>query len=514
MERFLAAIRNMFQVQDLRKRILFTLAMLAVYRIGAHITAPGINKVRLEQVWGEVGNTLLGVLDLFSGGNFRTISVFALGVTPYITASIILQLMTVVSPQLKKLQEEGEMGRQKINQWTRYLTVGLAAVQTFFVANWLQYNGVASVPGTRFLIMTALILTTGTIFVMWLGEQITERGVGNGVSLLIFAGIVIGLPRGIQQVAQRLSSGDPLETVGVIVMVLALVALIAFIVFVESGRRKVAVSYAKRHVGRQMVGGQQTTMPLKVNMGGVIPVIFASSVLSMPQSLFSAFPPDPANQNSTWGRVYQFFQFFHGGDPYYEFVFMTLIIFFTLFNTHANGNNAAWVDWVQANLVKGDHPIYMVTYVALILFFTFFYVSIIFNVEEVADNLRKHGGFMPGIRPGRATADYLRTILTRLTTVGAVYLAFIAFVPQFMLSGFKVGRLPFVGTWLENFVSNTPGLAWIPNGMGYKFYFGGTSLLILVGVAMDTVAQIESQLVMRNYEGFLGGGGRLRGRRT
>ena len=473
MERFLAAVRNMFQVHDLRKRILFTLGMLAVYRIGAHVTAPGINKAQLEKVWETVGGSLLGVLDLFSGGNFRTISVFALGVTPYITASIILQLMTVVSPQLKKLQEEGEMGRQKINQWTRYLTVGLAAIQTFFVANWLQYNGVATYPGTKFLLMTALILTTGTIFVMWLGEQITERGVGNGVSLLIFARIVIGLPRGIQQVAQRLSSGDPLETVGVIVMVVALVALIAFIVFVESGRRKIAVSYAKRHVGRQMVGGQQTTMPLKVNMGGVIPVIFASSVLSMPQSLFSAFPPDPANPNSAWGSVYKFFQFFHGGDPYYEFVFVTLIVFFT-----------------------------------------FFYVSIVFNVEEVADNLRKHGGFMPGIRPGRATADYLRTILTRLTTVGAVYLAFIAFVPQFMLSGFKVGRLPFVGTWLENFVSNTPGLAWIPNGMGYKFYFGGTSLLILVGVAMDTVAQIESQLVMRNYEGFLGGGSRLRGRRA
>jgi len=473
MERFLAAVRNMFQVQDLRKRIFFTLGLLAVYRIGAHITAPGINKVRLEQVWGEVGNTLLGVLDLFSGGNFRTISVFALGVTPYITASIILQLMTVVSPQLKKLQEEGEMGRQKINQWTRYLTVGLALIQTFFVANWLQYNGVANVPGTKFLLMTALVLTTGTIFVMWLGEQITERGVGNGISLLIFAGIVMGLPRGVQQVFGRLGDGDALETIGVIALVLALIALIAFIVFVESGRRKIAVSYAKRHVGRQMVGGQQTTMPLKVNMGGVIPVIFASSVLSMPQSLFSAFPPDPSNPNSTWGKVYQFFQQFHGGDPYYELVFITLI-----------------------------------------MFFTFFYVSIIFNVEEVADNLRKHGGFMPGIRPGKATAEYLRTILTRLTIVGAVYLAFIAFVPQFMLSGFNVGRLPFIGSWLENFVSSTPGLAWIPTGMRYKFYFGGTSLLILVGVAMDTVAQIEAQLVMRNYEGFLGGGSRLRGRRA
>src|SRR5918911_2499981 len=361
MEKFFAAVRNMFQVQDLRRRIFFTLGILAIYRVGAHITAPGINSQKLEEIWGSAASTLLGVLDLFSGGNFRTISIFALGVTPYITASIILQLMTVVSPQLKKLQEEGEMGRQKLNQWTRYLTVGLAAVQTFFVANWLQYNGVASVPGTRFLIMTALTLTTGTIFVMWLGEQITERGVGNGISLLIFAGIVIGLPRGVQQVAARVSGGDPLATVGVIAMILALVALIAFIVFVESGRRKIAVSYAKRHVGRQMVGGQQTTMPLKVNMGGVIPVIFASSVLSMPQSLFSAFPA--TNLNSAWGKVHSFFQQFHGGDPYYELVYITLVIFFT-----------------------------------------FFYVSIVFNVEEVADNLRKHGGFMPGIRPGRATA--------------------------------------------------------------------------------------------------------------
>src|SRR5215212_397562 len=405
MEKFFAAVRNMFQVPDLRKRIFFTLGLLAIYRIGAHVTAPGINKERLEAVWADVGNTLLGVLDLFSGGNFRTISVFALGVTPYITASIILQLMTVVSPQLKKLQEEGEMGRQKINQWTRYLTVGLAAIQTFFVANWLQYNGVANNPGKGFLIGTALTLTTGTIFVMWLGEQITERGVGNGISLLIFAGIVIGLPNGVTQVMNRLSGGDALETIGVIALVAALIALIAFIVFVESGRRKIAVSYAKRHVGRQMVGGQQTTMPLKVNMGGVIPVIFASSVLAMPQTLFSAIPPDPTKPDSAWAKIFSFFQVFHGGDPYYELVFISLIVIFT-----------------------------------------FFYISIVFNVEEVADNLRKHGGFMPGIRPGRATAEYLNTIMTRLTTVGAVYLALVAFVPQIMLSGFKVGRLPFMGT--------------------------------------------------------------------
>jgi preprotein translocase subunit SecY len=316
-----------------------------------------------------------------------------------------------------------------------------------------------------------LTLTTGTLFVMWLGEQITERGVGNGISLLIFAGIVIGLPRGVQQVMGRVSGGDTLEILGVLALVVALVAIIAFIVFVEAARRKIPVSYAKRHVGRQLVGGQQTTMPLKLNMGGVIPVIFASSVLSMPQSLFSAFPPK--NPVNWYGKIFAFFQVFHAGDPYYELIFLTLI-----------------------------------------MFFTFFYVSIVFNVEEVADNLRKHGGFMPGIRPGRATAEYLNTILTRLTTVGAIYLAMVAFFPQFMLSGFKVARLPLVGPFLDSFVSTTPGFQWIPTGMGYQFYFGGTSLLILVGVAMDTVAQIEAQLVMRNYEGFLGGGGRLRGRRA
>src|SRR5213592_1142173 len=444
MEKFLAAVRNMFQVPDLRRRILFTLGILAIYRLGAHVSAPGINQERLKQVWGNVSGTLLGVLDLFSGGNFRTISIFALGVTPYITSSIILQLMTVVSPQLKKLQEEGEMGRQKINQWTRYLTVGLAGIQTSFVAHWLQINGVGP-PTSGFLFTTVLTLTTGTIFVMWLGEQITERGIGNGISLLIFAGIVIGLPRGVQQVMQRVGGGDTMEILGVVALVIALIAIIAFIVFVEAARRKIPISYAKRHVGRQLVGGQQTTMPLKLNMGGVIPVIFASSVLSMPQSLFSAFPPP--NPNNWYGKTFTFFsQVFHAGDPYYELIFLTLIVFFT-----------------------------------------FFYVSIVFNVEEVADNLRKHGGFMPGIRPGRATAEYLNTILTRLTVVGAIYLAMVAFFPQFMLSGFKVAQLPLIGTWLDAFVSTTPGLSWIPTGMGYNFYFGGTSLLILVGVAMDTV---------------------------
>ncbi|MEJ7624132.1 MAG: preprotein translocase subunit SecY [Pyrinomonadaceae bacterium] len=472
MDKFFSAVQNMFRVPELRTRILFTLGLLAVYRFGAHVQAPGINSAQLERVWGDVAGTLLGVLDLFSGGNFRTISVFALGVTPYITASIIMQLLPVLSPTMKKIQEEGEVGRQKMNQWTRYSTVVLCAVQTFFVATWLSRNGI--IPETWWA--TALIvitLTTGTIFVMWLGEQITERGIGNGISLLIFAGIVIGLPGAITQIAGRVSAGDPMLTLGVIFLIVVLVALIALVVYVESARRNIAISYASRRVGSQTFRGQETSLPLKINMGGVIPVIFASSVLAMPQTLFSAFPADPNNPTSAWSQVYAFFQQFHGGDPYYELVFLSLIVIFT-----------------------------------------FFYITIIFNTDEVADNLRKHGGFIAGIRPGAPTADYLNGILTRLTTVGALYLAFVAFVPQVLLSGFKVARLPFIGTSVDNFLTATPGLSWIPTGLGYQFFFGGTSLLILVGVAMDTVAQVEAQLVMRNYEGFLGAGSRLRGRRA
>jgi preprotein translocase subunit SecY len=470
MDKFFAAIRNMFSVPDLRRRIFFTLGLLAVYRLGAHITAPGIDRDQLKRVWQDVGSTLLGVLDLFSGGNFQTISVFALGVTPYITATIITQLMTTVFPQLKRLQEEGEAGRQKLNQYNRYLTVILCTFQTFIVARWLQANGVGP-EGMGFIVTTMLTLTTGTIFVMWLGEQITERGIGNGVSLLIFAGIIIGLPNGLIQVVERLRSGDAFSVIAVFVMAAVLVGLIAFVVFVESARRKIPISYAKRHVGRQLVGGQQTHMPIKLNMGGVIPVIFASSVLAIPQTVLQFVQYDPNVQDWRF-QVNTFFQGFHGGDPYYELIFLSLIVLFT-----------------------------------------FFYITIIFNVEEVSDNLRKHGGFIPGIRPGRNTAEFLNTILTRLTTVGAIYLALVAFIPQLMLSGFNVGRLPFIGARVEEFVTTTPGLGWIPHGMGYQFYFGGTSLLILVGVAMDTVAQVESQLVMRNYEGFFGPGSRLRGRR-
>lgn len=360
MEKFFAAVQNMFKVPELRKRIFFTLGLLAIYRLGAHVTAPGINKSQLERVWGEVAGTLLGVLDLFSGGNFRTISVFALGVTPYITASIILQLMTVLYPPLKKVQEEGEVGRQKINQWTRYLTVVLCSVQTFFVSTWLSKNGIIA-PDWWATAMIVVTLTTGTVFVMWLGEQITERGIGNGISLLIFAGIVIGLPRGVMQVFDKIQTGDPMAALGVIFMVAVLIALIALVVYVESARRNIAISYASRKVGAQTFRGQETSLPLKINMGGVIPVIFASSVLAMPQTLFSAFPPAQPGQegydpNSTWNRIYTFFQQFHGGDPYYEIVFLSLIVLFT-----------------------------------------FFYITIVFNTDEVADNLRKHGGFVPGV---------------------------------------------------------------------------------------------------------------------
>lgn len=472
MEKFLTAVQNMFRIPELRTRILFTLGMLAIYRFGAHVSSPGINKEQLDRVWNEVAGTLLGVLDLFSGGNFRSISVFALGVTPYITASIIMQLMPVLSPAVKKIQEEGEVGRQKLNQWTRYMTVVLCAVQTFFVATWLSRNGIIADtwPATIMIVVT---LTTGTVFVMWLGEQITERGVGNGISLLIFAGIVIGLPSAVMQVQGRISTGDPMQTLGVIFLVAVLIALTALIVYVESARRKIAITYASRRVGSQTFRGQETSLPLKINMGGVIPVIFASSVLAMPQTLFAAFPPAQGDTTSAWARIYLFFQGFFGGDPYYELVFISLIVIFT-----------------------------------------FFYITIVFNTDEVADNLRKHGGFVAGIRPGAPTAEYLNTILTRLTAVGALYLAFVAFVPQVMLSGFKVARLPFIGERIDAFLQATPGLSWIPVGMGYQFFFGGTSLLIIVGVAMDTAAQIEAQLVMRNYEGFLGAGSRLRGRRN
>jgi preprotein translocase subunit SecY len=383
-----------------------------------------------------------------------------------------MQLMPVLYPELKKIQEEGEVGRQKMNQWTRYLTVVLCSVQSFFIATWLQSNGV--IESTWWMsIMTVVTLTTGTIFVMWLGEQITERGIGNGISLLIFAGILISLPNAVNQVVDKVGQGDAIQTLGVIFLVAVLIALIALIVYMESARRKISISYASRRVGNQVFQGQDTSLPLKFNMGGVIPIIFASSVLSMPQTLFSALPADMNNPDSLWTKVVTFFNGFGGSDPYYNIVFIGLIVLFT-----------------------------------------FFYITIIFNTDEVADNLRKHGGFIPGIRPGAPTADYLNSTMTRLTTIGATYLALVVFIPQVLLNGFNVGRLPFIGESIDRFINATPGLGWITSGLGYQFFFGGASLLIIVAVAMDTVAQIEAQLVMRNYEGFMGAGSQLRGRRN
>jgi preprotein translocase subunit SecY len=391
---------------------------------------------------------------------------------PYITASIIMQLMPVLYPELKKVQEEGEVGRQKMNQWTRYLTVALCSVQAFFISQFLSSNGVID-PTWWMTIMTVVTLTTGTIFVMWLGEQITERGIGNGISLIITAGILISMPSAVTQVWATVSQGNAIQTLGVIFLVIVLVALTALIVYMESARRKISISYASRRVGNQVFQGQDTSLPLKFNMGGVIPIIFASSVLAMPQTLFSAIPADPNNPESIWSQIVTFFNGFGGSDPYYNIIFISLIVLFT-----------------------------------------FFYITIIFNTDEVADNLRKHGGFIPGIRPGAPTADYLNTVMTRLTTIGATYLALVVFIPQVVLTGFNVQRLPFVGDTLSTFFTTTPGLGWVVDGMGYQFFFGGASLLIIVAVAMDTVAQIEAQLVMRNYEGFMGAGSQLRGRRN
>ena len=481
LENFINSIRNVLAVPDLRKRILFTLAMLAVYRIGSHVRTPGIDAVALANLWntGELQRSLAGVLDLFSGGNFKVISIFALGIMPYITASIILQLMTTVSARLKALQEEGELGRRKITQYTRYLTVILCSVQSFGIAYWLQNqqtNGASLVPnpGLGFIVLTMLTLTTGTTFIMWLGEQITERGVGNGISLIIFAGIVIGLPRGIETMYEKLVNASTTTALGVIALVVAMFFIMAAIVFVERAFRKVPINHARRMVGRQSIPQQQTHMPLKVNIGGVIPVIFAASILAFPQTILGFIGAVDATQGGWKGWLADFAQ----------------------------------------QLGSSSHPLHMLIYASAIVFFTFFYVSIVFNTDEVANNLRKNGAFIPGIRPGKRTADYLNEILTRLTTVGAIYLAVICLLPQVMLGGFQVQYIPWIGTWLDGLITSNPLTSWVTTGVGVNFYFGGTSLLIVVGVAMDTMNQVESQLIMRHYDGFLGPRGRrLRGRR-
>jgi preprotein translocase subunit SecY len=465
-ESFFSAIRNLVKVPDLRKRVIFTLVMLAVYRAGIHIPVPGVDSAVLEQIWQQAAQNLFGVLDLFSGGNFRKISIFALSIMPYITASIILQLMTSVYPQLKKIQEEGELGRRKITQYTRYLTVLLCLIQGFGVSLWLtrQPGLVIGGGGIGFILSSTLTMTAGTVFIMWLGEQITERGIGNGISLLIFAGIVIGLPNGIYQLYQSIQ--DPQSALFVFFLIVVMTLVVVGIVFFERGTRKIPTNHTRRMVGRQMVQTQSSHLPLKVNIAGVIPVIFASSVLAIPT---------------------------------------TMLTFADL----------SWLRTLSTEWMRGGHPFYETVFVALIIIFAFFYVSIVFNSDEVAENLRKQGAFVPGIRPGKRTADYLNSILVRLTTVGALYLVVVCLIPQLMISGFQVQHIPFIGESIYSLIEGIPGLRWIPTGLGFSFYFGGTSLLIVVGVAMDTISQVEAQLVMRHYDGFLGPrGGRLRGRRA
>jgi preprotein translocase subunit SecY len=454
---------NIFRIPDLRKRILFTLAMLAVYRLGGHIPTPGINADKLQQFFQQNQGTFLGFVDLFSGGQLRRLTIFALGIMPYITASIILQLLTVVYEPLAKLQKEGELGRKKITQWTRYLTVVLSAVQSLGIAISLMKGGDFVVdPGIGFILMTMLTLTTGSAFIMWLGEQITERGIGNGMSLLIFAGIVVGLPRGVADLVDKAKNDawGAFTFPAMIILVALMILIVAFIVYVERSERRIPVQYAKRVVGRKVMGGQSTHLPLRVNAGGVMPVIFASSILTLPQTAFFAF-----HTNKVIGPILDALRW---GEPLYEFL-----------------------------------------YAMGIIFFAYFYVSIIFNPNEVADNMRKYGGFIPGIRPGRRTADAINEMLTRITLVGALYLIIISFIPEWMITGIHLQHLwgPF-GRLFEKAPS------WFLNGLGVTFYFGGTSLLIVVGVAMDTVTQVEAQLVMRHYEGFSPRSGRIRGRRN
>ena len=461
---------NIFRIPDLRKRVLFMAGLLAVYRLGAFIPTPGINADALAQYFNANSSSLLGLGDLFTGGNLRRLTIFALGIMPYITASIIFQLLTVVYEPLAKLQKEGELGRRKITQWTRYVTVLLGVIQSFAIALTLTSSGMSLVTISRgaFIPMCVITLTAGTAFIMWLGEQITERGIGNGMSLLIFTGIVVGLPRGIKDIFDKArdETWGPLTPLVLVILVAGMVAVVAFIVFVERSERRIPVQYAKRIVGRKMMGGQSTHLPLRVNSGGVMPVIFASSILSAPLlfSNVSFFGSGPLNETRFLGPILQ-------------------------------------------GLMPGE-PWYVLLYMAAIVFFAYFYISIVFRPDDIADNMRKYGGFIPGIRPGRRTSDFINDVLTRITLVGALYLIIISIIPTMLMSGIHFNHLWLVGRFFDVLP------AWVTNGFGFNFYFGGTSLLIVVGVAMDTVQQVESQLIMRHYDGFSPKSGRIRGRRS
>jgi len=457
------SFRNIFTIPDLRKRILFTFALLAVYRVGCIIPTPGVDPRALLEIIGQLQGSMLGFLNTFTGGSLGRAAVFALGIMPYITSSIILQLLTVVWPYLEKLSKEGELGRRKITQYTRYGTLVVSIIQSSAIAatveGYTTDGGLPLVPnpGWGFRVITVLTLTTGCAFVMWLGEQISERGIGNGISLIIFAGIVVGLPGAIANLVNMMRSGE-LHPAAVAILVAFMFAVTAFIVFMERSQRRIPVQYAKRVVGRRVYGGQNTYLPLRVNTGGVIPVIFASSVVIVPTTIA---------------------QIFRNFGP------------------------------LQAlsDLLGQGQPLHYLLYIVAIVFFSYFYVSIIFNPQDTAENMRKYGGFIPGIRSGRRTAEYIDKILTRLTLIGSLYLAGVAVLPEIMMSGFKVDGIPKIGPALDSFMP-----PFITNGLGITFFFGGTSLLIVVGVAMDFVNQVESQLVMRNYDGFLKKG-RVRGRR-
>ncbi|MBP8644543.1 MAG: preprotein translocase subunit SecY [Syntrophobacteraceae bacterium] len=434
----LTAFQNIGKIPELKRRIITTLLLLVVYRVGAHIPTPGINTEALAAFFRAAQGTLLGLFDMFSGGALSQLSVFALGIMPYISSSIILQLLTVVIPHLERLSKEGEAGRRKITQYTRYGTVILSIIQGFGIAFGLEgMTGpggemVVLNPGWGFRIITVVTLTAGTAFIMWLGEQITERGIGNGISLIIFAGIVAGIPNAVISSFRLLSAGEISLFVAILILIM-MVGVVAFIIFMERGQRRIPVQYAKRVVGRRVYGGQNTHIPLKINTSGVIPPIFASSIIMFPATV-------------------------------------------------ANFIKVPWVQSV-ANAFAPGHWLYSITYVGFIIFFCFFYTAIVFNPIDVADNMKKYGGFIPGIRPGRPTAEYIDKVLSRITLGGAVYVSAVCILPTLLIQKFNV-----------------------------PFYFGGTALLIVIGVAMDTLAQIEAHMLSRHYEGFLKKG-RIRGRR-
>jgi len=434
----LAAFQNITRIPELKRRISMTLMLLAVYRIGAHVPTPGINSEALAAFFRAAQGTLLGLFDMFSGGALRQLSVFALGIMPYISASIILQLLTVVIPHLERLSKEGEAGRRKITQYTRYGTVVLSIIQGFGIAFGLESmtapggEMVVLQAGWGFRLITVITLTAGTAFIMWLGEQITEHGIGNGISLIIFAGIVAGIPNAFVSTMRLLQAGE-MSIFIVLLLLIMMVVVVAVIIFMERGQRRIPVQYAKRVVGRRVYGGQNTHIPLKINTSGVIPPIFASSIIMFPATV-------------------------------------------------ANFINVPWVQTAAGYMTPG-HWLYSVLYVGFIIFFCFFYTAIVFNPVDVADNMKKYGGFIPGIRPGRPTAEYIDKVLSRITLGGAIYVSAVCVLPTFLIQKFSV-----------------------------PFYFGGTALLIVIGVAMDTLGQIEAHMLSRHYDGFLKKG-RIRGRR-